>query len=406
MAAMSWRRECAPGGAVAALVGLIALSSCQSGTDRVCGDGTDDIDDSCRSLSLCGDGTVLQNGSCVAASSDGACEGRFRVSDDGSRCVLADAACDGPAQLDQVTGLCVAPDEIACGAGTELVDGFCVPACEGEFEVPNARRNGCDEALRLQLVNASPDPSLSTVDIYFRGALLEDSEGNVIGDDIALGSATPVIKRAIGSGFPLDIVPGDSDDGSTPLISLNAAPTSDPLAQQLIVLRGVVDPSGFSDAANDATTIDLELASYGGLREEAASSNDVQFAFFHSVTDASTINVSVVDGEEVALTSAAYTSSGPLMYTNDIATGAPLLGNGVSGLRFSDGDSLNTLLQTTAGAVFPSDVGFPPGAVGVLVATGFVDPGANLGGGTTPGAPFRVFAVLPDGTGAALDVAE
>ena len=71
----------------------------------------------------CGEGTSLQNGTCVVTSSS--C-GPNTVLKDG-QCKPAGAVCGSGTSLDQATGACVPTDQITCGSGTEKMGGECVP---------------------------------------------------------------------------------------------------------------------------------------------------------------------------------------------------------------------------------------------------------------------------------------
>ena len=180
--------------AVLAPAFALVFSGCD-GTD--CGAGTEDLDGTCVTAIECGAGTRLENGECLAGDGTIVCGPDTVINDDGSACIVADTACEAPAMFDAATRRCVSPGDISCGEGTELLSGRCVPACNGEFEVQNNQRTGCVPAARIQIVHASPDPALATVDIYIDADLAEAPDGTVIGNDLTFGRATPVLKVSI-----------------------------------------------------------------------------------------------------------------------------------------------------------------------------------------------------------------
>ncbi|MEL6761997.1 MAG: DUF4397 domain-containing protein, partial [Myxococcota bacterium] len=228
-----------------------------------CGTGTAEEDGECvvSAAINCGPGTQLSGGECVPASA--ACAGNTALDDNG-QCVVVDGACQAPATLDTETGRCIAPEQITCGVGTRLVGDQCLPDCPQPFEILNPDGDACVPAARVQVVHASPDPALSTVDVYDGLKLLQDDAGNVIGDDFAFGDITAVIKVPAG-GF--GIAPSDSTS-----VDEVSAPASTPLMggeRYLIVIRGEMGSgagqevavfSGFAEQSTDPDAEDVQLA--------------------------------------------------------------------------------------------------------------------------------------------------
>ncbi|MEO1302647.1 MAG: hypothetical protein AAFV36_05640 [Myxococcota bacterium] len=369
-----------------------------------CDDGTTQADeDACVSSLLCGDGTRLRDGQCVPSAGTIECAAGSRPSEDGTTCLLTDGACDSPAQFDPDTGRCVAPEATRCGNGTQQRGSFCVPSCDGEFETQNSTFTGCEPAARIQIVHASADPAVSALDIYSGSSLISDDEGNALGDDLAFQTATPVLKISVDSGLPIRVARQNSMNNSSPLAAINSGEL-EAGRRYLAVIVGVENTSGFVGESE----ILLDVLVLEGLLEQTRSASDVQFAFIHAATDAHILDVVLNEGTPETLFSAAsYGSIGGLGYTNQSGVGPPVFPRGVNPLIvIESGDTSLTPLvsvQTSAEPILPEPDGFTSGTVGVLVATGFVDPNANRGSGTTDGAELEVLAVLPSGQASVLD---
>ncbi len=340
-----------PRGVYVLSAGLVAmLTGCfTEGIGRDCGEGTSLQQGVCSTTQVCGRGTVLRSEECEATSGAVECEGNLVLNEEGSACVLLEAACEAPSMLDTVTGRCVGPEDIQCGAGTELLNGICVPSCVGRFEVPNARRNGCVAAARLQFLHASPDPVLATVDVYADRRILENEAGESIGQDFEFGRATPVLKAGPSASFSFSVSTAESSDGNEPLVELG---TTDIVAgmSYLVVLRGVADTSLFDDTVNGASTIELELAAYSDLLE-GPSSEVPRFAFVHAVTDAPTVDVvRNAEPSEVLFDDVSYAQPRSLVYSGDVSDSLPGLEPGfyrIVGAE-SDGGAFVAVFLTSA----------------------------------------------------------
>ncbi|MEM6274956.1 MAG: hypothetical protein AAF735_06915 [Myxococcota bacterium] len=382
---------------------LLALCGCTGGTDRVCDEETtrDDGED-CVTVFFCGEGTALENEQCVPVGAI-ECEGDSMPNPDGTACIIAETACSPPTQLDSATGRCVAPSQTRCGNGTEQRGSICVPSCESLFEAQNSSFTGCEPAARVQIVHASADPALAVVDVYSGPRFVQDPDGSPIGDDFAFQSATPVIKIGLDSMLPVRVARADSVNNASPLFSLEPGEL-EAGRRYLVVIRGVVDPSGF--AGDDE--ILLEVEPFGGLLEEPSFADDAQFSFVNASTDSPSVDLVVADSSpEVMLSNVGYEFGGPLQYTNEAGGGPPVFPLGVNPLALLEtGDVGGTQLlsvQTTSEDALPGPTGVTGGTAGVIVATGFVVPGSNRGGETADGAALQLLMVLPDGTAAVLD---
>ncbi|MEO1333836.1 MAG: hypothetical protein AAFV32_10000, partial [Myxococcota bacterium] len=244
---------------------LVGMAGCfTEGINCDCGDGASFRRGECVADLTCGPGTTLQDGECLLGSDGVVCDGQLEVSEDGRRCVPGDGACEPPAILDQMSGRCVSPGEIVCGIGTEPNGNLCVPSCDGDFEISNAQRTGCEPAARIQFVHASADPSITSVNVLSSGNVLSDSEGLEVGSEVAFREATPIVKVSIGRGFPIGVVAADAPAQSALLAQANATDVSAG-ERYVFVLTGVVDSSGFDSSVNGAA-IELGLAVLPNLR--------------------------------------------------------------------------------------------------------------------------------------------
>ncbi|MEM6274945.1 MAG: hypothetical protein AAF735_06860 [Myxococcota bacterium] len=192
-------------------------------------------------------------------------------------------------------------------------------------------------------------------------------------------------------------------NNSSPLAAINSEEL-EAGRRYLAVIVGVENTSGFVGESE----ILLDVLVLEGLLEQTRSASDVQFAFIHAATDAPILDVVLNEGTPETLFSAtSYGSIGGLDYTNQSGVGPPVFPRGVNPLIvIESGDTSLTPLvsvQTSAEPILPEPDGFASGTVGVLIATGFVDPSANRGSGTTDGGELEVLAVLPSGQASVLD---
>jgi hypothetical protein len=101
--------------ACTALVALVAVGCGEDTPDKGSNNGEATV--------TCGEGTVLEDGVCVA--SDDSCpSGEVRV---GEECRPLEDTCGEGTVYDTMLGACIPTDEIICGQGTEELDGECIP---------------------------------------------------------------------------------------------------------------------------------------------------------------------------------------------------------------------------------------------------------------------------------------
>ncbi|MEO1482798.1 MAG: hypothetical protein AAFU77_11890, partial [Myxococcota bacterium] len=273
---------------------LLAAPSCFVELGRRCGFGTEVQNGECVTQSACGPGTRFDpdRGECVQRSSGSVtCGPGTRVNAEGD-CEVDPEFCVPPSQYDTGLRVCVPPDQIVCGEGTEPFGSLCVPSCPGEFEIQNATLDGCDPAYRVQLVHASPDPSLATLDVYANGRRA---------DDLPFGQATGVFKVAMNT--RVDIAPSDSS-GTNDSLAL-AVPPAQP-SRVLLVVRGVLG-TGFDTSVNDTT---LTLDSVEGYLEEPSSAGALELLLYHAVPDAPAVSVGLQESPDVAAPSPLFSNVG------------------------------------------------------------------------------------------------
>ncbi|MEO0461189.1 MAG: hypothetical protein AAF219_10125 [Myxococcota bacterium] len=370
--------------AAALLLGT-ALVGCD-GTD--CGSGTADEDGVC--VAQCGAGTVLSGGECVSA--DVVCGPGTELL--GNECSVAESACTAPAMFDMETQRCVSPAEVSCGAGTELDGDTCILSCEGRFEVRAADGTTCDVAARIQFFNASPDPDLTSIDIYSR-------ETRIV-DDLNFGEATSVLK--IPTGNEITITLGASADNSAPVASVSNQQYEFG-EEYFFVVRGVREPGDF--VAGQGNDISLEVGVLEDLRESSPFEDETVWALLHTIPDAGPVSVGRQEAygssaPSEAFTNVTYGGNGSLEYSRPVDDGGTFVDVGTNPLDlYANGGGLPVAsIQTSAGESIPASEGFLPGSRGILVAVGFANPSMN-----GDGPPAQVIAVLPDGTSAPLDEA-
>ena len=106
-------------------VRLLVLTAFLAAVGVACGgdDGPGSNENNGDPAVTCGQGTVLEDGVCVA--SDTSCPaGEVRV---GDACQPIEQTCGEGTVYDTMLGACIPTDEITCGQGTEQLEGECIP---------------------------------------------------------------------------------------------------------------------------------------------------------------------------------------------------------------------------------------------------------------------------------------
>lgn len=220
---------------------------------------------------------------------------------------------------------------------------------------------------QLQIIHNSADPAAAEVDIYVNGSLEFD--------DFAFRTATPYLELPAGVNLDVAVAPPTSISAAEALavfpLILKAGRT------YVAIANGVLDPSQFTEnPSHKPTGFDLYINDH--MRTEAYLKYFVEVRVFHGATDAPGVDA-LVNGWR--------------------------WGKLVDDLEYGDFSSYRRLLPreqtitiTPANdnevevAKFDIDLSGLRGGTAVVFASGFLAPGEN-----NSGAPFGLFAALPDG---------
>ncbi|MCH8569563.1 MAG: chitobiase/beta-hexosaminidase C-terminal domain-containing protein [Balneolales bacterium] len=224
------------------------------------------------------------------------------------------------------------------------------------------------EAPRAQIIHNAADPALAVVDVYVNGSLLFG--------DVPFRGATPFFDAPgdteftvslTGAGEPLENAVFEAD------VVLDSGST------YYIIAQGVVDTGAFEPNPNGIDT-GFFLDIIEGAQEAPESGNNVEFAIYHGVTDAPTVDVLARDLDVIA---------DGLSYT-DITDGYISIS--------ADSYILDINLAGTGNTVasFTADLSMLGGNTALVLASGFLNPGQ--------GEPFGLLVVLADGTSLMLDM--
>ncbi len=219
---------------------------------------------------------------------------------------------------------------------------------------------------RLQVIHNAADPIASSVDVYLNGTLALDNFG--------FRTATPFIDVPAGVEINIGIAPGTS--GSVNDTIKNFPVTFENGKTYVGVANGVIDPSQFTSNP-DGRSIAFTIFAKDGIRESGMYSSKVDFVVLHGSTDAPTVDV-IARNVATLVDNAAYGD-----FTDYIRVPAASYI-----LDITPGDDNNTIV-----ASFEADLSGLGGGAAVVFASGFLNPAGNQNG-----APFGLFAALPNGT--------
>ncbi|REL29119.1 DUF4397 domain-containing protein [Rhodohalobacter sp. SW132] len=227
-----------------------------------------------------------------------------------------------------------------------------------------------DETANLQIIHNSPDPAVSTVDIF------------VNGDEFLTGvdfrDATAFTEVPAGVELNIQIAPADAgiENAVGPFTY-----TLDEDGYYIVVASGVVDEAEFPDAAG------FSLEVYGAGQTEASDPTMTDINIHHGSPDAPAVDIyltQVEDGAAVPnLAFPEFTGYVPLSPQNEIV-----------GIAGAGGDVLVEFEAPLA------DLGLEGSALVVLASGFFTEEYASYGNS------FGILAVLPDGTTVLLDAVE
>jgi len=218
---------------------------------------------------------------------------------------------------------------------------------------------------RLQVIHNAADPIANEVDIYINDTLTLDN--------FAFRTATPFIDVPAGVTLNIGVAPGNS--GSVNDTIRNFPVQFEEGETYVAVANGVVDPTGFAPNP-DGRDIAFTIFAKDGIRESGYSNNKVDFIVLHGSTDAPTVDV-IARNVATIVDDAAY---------SDLTDYIRVWANNYI-LDVTPGNDNNTIV-----ASFEADLSGLGGGAAVVFASGFLDPTGNQSG-----APFGLFAALPDG---------
>ncbi len=217
---------------------------------------------------------------------------------------------------------------------------------------------------RLQVIHNAADPAAASVDIYAGNDLLLDN--------FAFRTASPYVNVPAGVPVVISVAPPTSTSVNDKLTDFTVTFTAG--KTYVAVANGVLDPSSFAenpDEKNIAFT--LWLKDYA---KETADAGKVDLLVVHGATDAPAVDVEAV-GVGTLVNNAVYGDVTPYISVPAAAYT----------LAVKDSTSETTVAQ------FAADLSGAGGLSAVVFASGFLSPEDN-----EDGAPFGLFAALPNGT--------
>lgn len=276
----------------------------------------------------------------------------------------------------------VSPSVLSAGStATVLASGFADPSANQdgpELDIvacpATAGEGGGDviqcaplvEAVRVQIIHASPDPAASEVDLY-----VNDSKFNA-GDPIPYKGAFPYITLPSETEFPVDVVPGGQGSPDNPIGGEQTIGPWAPGSTHVVIASGL--------AGGDAGT-GFALRS-GESIQFTGDSSQVGLTLFHGAPDAPNVDVIANDPSD----------DSDLPLAQDLAFGS--FGN-VGAVDAVDYTPLRLLEAGTETTLFSYDVsalGTLGGNGVVAVAHGYVNPPSGV-----EDRGFEVTAFLPNG---------
>lgn len=221
---------------------------------------------------------------------------------------------------------------------------------------------------RLQVFHNAADPAAAVVDIYVNGDLFLN--------DFDFREATPFVDVPAGVELNIGVAPGDSDGPEDIIASFPV--TLEHGKRYLAVANGVLDPGQFADNPNGAS-IAFTLFAQDGVRESSPIGFLVNLRVFHGSTDAPEVDVVIRDRPYWPLVR--HLQYGEFSRPRYVFPRSIVL------------DITPAGMNETIVASFAADLSGLRGGAAAVVASGFLNPGANQGGPA-----FGLFAILPDGT--------
>ena len=161
---------------------------------------------------------------------------------------------------------------------------------------------------RLQLIHASADPALDTVDVYINDSLVLD--------DVPRTAASPYLEIPGNQRVKVSINLSSSQ-GAGDRVQLVDSFFVQAEANYQLMVHGVVAPSLFTDNPNNKPT-DLSFTFLEQARLEAqGQSNDVAFRFVNSMTDAAAFRLVRASDDSVFVDSTGYKDTSGYVQVKD-----------------------------------------------------------------------------------------
>ncbi|MBD3403423.1 DUF4397 domain-containing protein [candidate division GN15 bacterium] len=224
------------------------------------------------------------------------------------------------------------------------------------------------QTAELQVIHNAADPAAEVVDVYVNDSLLLD--------DFAFRTATPFVEVPANVELTIGIAPPTSASVDDIIASF---PVTFELNERYVAIaNGVLDPNSFASNPN-GESIAFTLFAQDKIRTEAIA-HLVKLRAFHGATDAPTVDIRAAKGD----------GPGRLVFNN-------LTYGEFSRNRVLRPDQYELVVtpgkdRRTEVARFEADLSGLAGGAAIVFASGFLNPMDNGNG-----APFGLFAALPDG---------
>ncbi len=219
---------------------------------------------------------------------------------------------------------------------------------------------------KIQIIHNSADPAAAVVDIYLGAEL--------IADDFAFRSASAFLTVPSGVELVVSIAPSTSISVADAIAAFTYILADG--ENYVAVANGVLNPADFAvNPDGEATAFNILVKS--GIELTAAVGSNVDFVVLHGATDAPSVSV-YARGVAQIVPTASYTD-----FTDYISVPA--------GSYIVDITPAGAVIPVVA--AFTADLSTLAGGTAVVLASGFLNPAANL-----DGEAFALIAVLTDGT--------